>query len=79
MYRGPEKFVVKEEEHHLEDVLSSDTRNPYDRFGFGLTAYFNMLSRFMWLFVAMSLIMLPAWVLYGTEKGLVGTYNYSNA
>jgi type IV secretory pathway TraG/TraD family ATPase VirD4 len=38
-----------------------------------------MIFGFIWLFTALSLIMLPAMLIFQSQDGLEGTYNYAKA
>jgi hypothetical protein len=38
-----------------------------------------MVFGFIWLFVVLTLIMLPAMLIFGSQEGLKGTYNYDKA
>ena len=44
--------------------------NPYNELGYGFTAYFNLLRTLIWLFVLFTLIMMPAYYIYGSTDGL---------
>lgn len=57
----------------------SKAKDPYDSLGSGMQAYFKMLRFFTVLFLIFSVLMVPAMMIYKSQEGLEGTYNYNAA
>jgi hypothetical protein len=47
--------------------------------GFGMVAYFRMLSSFIAVFLIFSILSIPAICIYSSHEGMVGLTNYAKA
>jgi hypothetical protein len=63
---------------HVEEL--EEDYDPYNMLGFGFQAYFSTLTIFGWVFVLMTLLMLPAFYWYAQVGGLKNvTHGYYNS
>lgn len=59
---------------------ADDDFDPYNQLGYGFTAYFKSLQIFAWVFLLLTIIMLPAFFWYGQAGGLLKvTHGYYNS
>ena len=80
-FKGAKDFPIKKADSVLNESGHDHGhgKDPYDELGAGFQAYFTMLRSFTCLFLVFTVIMVPVFMIYESQHGLDGTYNYQNA
>lgn len=64
------------------EALEKEAENydPYNQLGYGWQAYFSTLNTFVWVFIGLTILMLPAFIYYAEYEGLKKvTHGYYNS
>lgn len=70
-----EDLDVTLDSHHSDP----ESEDPYLQLGFGMCAYFNLLRTFIFVFLLLSVLSVPALVIYSSHDGMKGLRNYERS
>jgi len=75
---GPDQYEGGNSKKMTDEELTN--QDPYNNLGYGWMAYYNTLHIFTWLFIVLTLIMLPTYYFFAQPGGLkLVTHGYYNS